>query len=69
MALAVFARLQLKYKEHIEGLIWTAMRGLDPRTGIATCRLFPAAAIVCLPSRKNSQNCKKGPDHRLPPAA
>jgi hypothetical protein len=30
--------LQLKYKEPTEGPIWTAMRGLDPRTGIATWR-------------------------------
>jgi hypothetical protein len=69
MTPAVLRHPELKYKEHIEGLIWTAMRGLDPRTGIATCRISPAAAIVCLPSRKSSQIARRAQTIALPPAA
>jgi hypothetical protein len=55
------------YKEHIEGPIRTAMRGLDPRTGIAPASVPLASAMVCLPGQQKF-GTREGLIDRLPHA-
>jgi hypothetical protein len=58
------AHAELKYKDHIEGSTWTAMRGLEPRTGVATPLLSGGRDLMPAESQELA-NCKKGPDHRF----
>ena len=59
------AHPELKYKDHIEGSIWTAMRGLDPRTGVATSPLFSGGRDLMPAESQELANCKKSPDRRI----
>ena len=65
MMSAAFAHPELKYKDHIEGSIWTAMRGLDPRTDVATSRFSPAGRDLMPAESQELANCKKSPNRRI----
>ncbi len=63
--LGPIAHPELKYKEHIEGSIWTAMRGLGPCTGVATSPLFSGGRDLMPAESQELAIYKKGPDHRF----